>query len=686
MANLSNGLPPLPTRAAMATVRPTVTTAGSTRPVAVPARGPDYRFGGFTADQLPLIRTLPVPPMAMIAAQAIIATPALVSQCGIAAAIQAPGAHVVGMALAWTEGNHICRHGIWTPRPVRLKLPVSLGSVVCFQGKDLPEPLAQLLRSDAVMITASLLPTQKVWRDLGWPESTTPWMDARLLTARVNRDDDLDELMAWIQGARPPALAEHMAIGPAINAAIGSWAALRDYTGLAELPVENITGLLLRGIAALRVTMTVAALWDVGLDSNEEELALTTDRRINATGLPLDVPYAKHLKATLDLVGGATGKIDEVLRCRCVDDSVRGAYGFLGQFTGRWSCRTPNLHNLRKVRSQDESLRRLGLLSRAVARGDGPRAVDLLTRLGTPRPAIATMLEELERTVIAAPEGQVLVVGDLSQAEPRGLFWFAGMRSVLVQMDTADLYVDSGLQTALFGNVISTDHPDAALRRTIGKIAVIGCGYGMGADTLASYARDDWDLDLFASGIDPKRVVEAYRERFAPVKRMWHAVGAAGLRLLRTRCDQQTQIGWLRLVDEDVHLVLPTDRRIIYPDAKEVEGEFGPVLGYRKGGVLRGVLATAWGGVLVQNATTGLLRDVLAWALVQVEMTGFLTPIGHTHDEVICLCPAARADEGKVLLKRIMEHVSAALGGLPMTCKAYVTERLGMKDLLRWST
>ena len=132
--------------------------------------------------------------------------------------------------------------------------------------------------------------------------------------------------------------------------------------------------------------------------------------------------------------------------------------------------------------------------------------------------------------------------------------------------------------------------------------------------------------------------------------------------------------------------MLPTDRRIVYPDAKEVEGEYGPVLGYRKGGVLRGVQATAWGGVLVQNATTGLLRDVLAWALVQVEMTGFLTPIGHTHDEVICLCPATRADEGKALLKRIMDQVPAALGRLPMTCKAYVTERLGMKDLLRWST
>ena len=75
----------------------------------------------------------------------------------------------------------------------------------------------------------------------------------------------------------------------------------------------------------------------------------------------------------------------------------------------------------------------------------------------------------------------------------------------------------------------------------------------------------------------------------------------------------------------------------------------------------------------------------LAWALVQVEMMGFLTPIGHTHDEVICLCPAARADEGKALLKRIMEHVSAALGGLPITCKTYASERLGMKDLLRWS-
>ena len=306
MANLPNGLPQLPTRSAVAAVRPTVTTVGSARPVAVPARGQDYRFSGFTADQLPLIRTLPVPNLPMIAAQAIIATPADSSQCGIAAAVQVPGAQAVGMALAWTEGNHICRHGIWTPRSMHLDVPVSLGPTMRFHGTTLPEPLSRLLAAEATLVTASLLPTQTLWRNLGWPEPV-PWMDTRLLTARVNRDDGLDELMAWIQGARPPELAQQMAMGPAINTAISSWAALHNFTGLVESSAANIAGVLLRGIAALRVTMTVAALWDVGLDSNEEELALTTDRRINDTGLPLDVPYAKCLKATLDLVGGATG-------------------------------------------------------------------------------------------------------------------------------------------------------------------------------------------------------------------------------------------------------------------------------------------------------------------------------------------------------------------------------------------
>ena len=81
------------------------------------------------------------------------------------------------------------------------------------------------------------------------------------------------------------------------------------------------------------------------------------------------------------------------------------------------------------------------------------------------------------RKAILAPPGHVLIAPDSSQIEARTVAWVSGHEELLVRFrNKEDVYK---WMAGLIYGIDPADVDDA--RRFIGKIAVLGLGYGMGA-------------------------------------------------------------------------------------------------------------------------------------------------------------------------------------------------------------
>jgi hypothetical protein len=88
------------------------------------------------------------------------------------------------------------------------------------------------------------------------------------------------------------------------------------------------------------------------------------------------------------------------------------------------------------------------------------------------------------RKAIMAPEGYQLVVGDLSQIEPRVLAWLADYTDMLdIFRAGGDPYAAFGAQMFNIPGLTKDSHPDL---RQSAKSALLGCGYGLGWASFAS--------------------------------------------------------------------------------------------------------------------------------------------------------------------------------------------------------
>jgi DNA polymerase len=105
------------------------------------------------------------------------------------------------------------------------------------------------------------------------------------------------------------------------------------------------------------------------------------------------------------------------------------------------------------------------------------------------------------RKAITAPEGHVLVVGDLSQIEPRVLAWLADYGTLL------DIFKGGGDPYATFGagmfNIPGMTKDSHPVERQSAKSALLGCGYQLG---WASFAAQ---LLTGFLGAPPKRYTKA---------------------------------------------------------------------------------------------------------------------------------------------------------------------------------
>jgi DNA polymerase len=389
------------------------------------------------------------------------------------------------------------------------------------------------------------------------------------------------------------------------------------------------------------------------------------------------------------------------------DGRVRDQLVYHGGHTGRWTGRGVQPQNLPKPHPKlPADLRPL------IEATGNPDAFRRALPAGVP---VADGLSTLIRPCFMAAPGKVLLVADYAGIEARVLAWLAGERQLLdAFVRGEDPYCQ--LASAVFGRPVTK--ADKA-ERQVGKVAVLGLGYQMGAGRFAQTCASN-GIDLAAAGTSAEAVVNEYRRAFPAIagrpvgngEWSWHqggiwrdlgraAVNAVSYRYARGRVGP---VGRCRLGTEEAPdgrtlvIDLPGGRALRYRQARVEERVPGyargdsnpctkptllftaPELGDKKRKRNKGKTGAAareevtYGGQLTENVTQATARDLLAHGLLALEREG-LPVVLHVHDEVVCEVDAARVPE---LLRRMAEALSTLppwAAGLPVEVEAFASER-----------
>ena len=378
--------------------------------------------------------------------------------------------------------------------------------------------------------------------------------------------------------------------------------------------------------------------------------------------LPTDVREALEIRQALGK--SSIGKYPAMRDCVDVDDRIRGVHLYHGANTGRWSGQRVQLQNVPRGRIKPAEIDgTLKLLS-------GPRGLATWAELFGAA-SMSDTLSSLLRPTIQASRGKLLVACDFASIEARVLAWLSGNAKLLQAycegIDVYRLVASDIYQTPI--DQITKD------QRQIGKIAVLGLGYGMGADkflaTLGKYRIKGVDLD------GAREIVEHFRARNPAIGCYWREVNAAAIKAMTqgaTRvghCQFRREASWL-------FCRLPSGRAIPYfsPTVEVEPTQWGdrPSLKYWSTDSVTKQWRSerTYGGKLVENIVQAVSRDLLAAALFRLERAGY--PVAfHVHDEIVCEVEQDRADPREI--ERLMAVVPAWAEGCPVAAEGFAGRR-----------
>lgn len=287
--------------------------------------------------------------------------------------------------------------------------------------------------------------------------------------------------------------------------------------------------------------------------------------------------------------------------------------------------------------------------------------------------SVPKLLSSCIRGAFIPREGHRLFVGDYATIEVRVLFWLAGHEDGLnIFRRDEDPY--KIMASSIYKKRVAEITGD---ERALGKATVLGCGFGMGPDKFKVTAENQ---GVVISEELSKRAVISYRETHSPVPLFWREIEKAAIRAMLNR-GRDIKCGLLTWAFTSKHLSvkLPSGRKMIYPFAKvqEIENRWGSIQPQLSFMALDPVYkkwarVTTYGGSLTENVVQAVARDVMAYALLELDACGF-NILFHVHDEVVCEA-FERADAHKrfnFLLKSRPEWAS----GLPIKVETWEGDR-----------
>ena len=318
------------------------------------------------------------------------------------------------------------------------------------------------------------------------------------------------------------------------------------------------------------------------------------------------------------------------------------------------------------------------------------------------------------RKAIMAPAGHQLVVGDLSQIEPRVLAWLADYTEMLdIFRAGGDPYAAFGAQMFNIPGLTKESHPDL---RQSAKSALLGCGYGLGWAAFASqlltgflgappqrydlaFAKKlgvtqaaaqkflDWEVnveklqaiphtcttkELVIHCLAAKAIIDKYRATATPVVEFWNI----NSELIDMSLYKGKEYKYKCLTYRKGEIELPSGMKLLYPDLnirrytdektnkEQTEWTYGPDR------------TKIYAGKITNNVTQGVARCVMTDGMVRTAKRYFVA--GTVHDEQIVVVPDAEVAEAKTWVLAQMTMEPSYMQGIPLSADGGAHRRYGL--------
>lgn len=277
------------------------------------------------------------------------------------------------------------------------------------------------------------------------------------------------------------------------------------------------------------------------------------------------------------------------------------------------------------------------------------------------------------RKAIMAPEGHVIIAPDSAQIEARTVAWVSGHEELLERFrNKEDVYK---WMAGLIYGIDPADVDDA--RRFIGKIAVLGLGYGMGAKRFqTTLALGVMGPPVQMSMTECSRIVKMYRKINKVIVDFWQTCEDVLLDMARGGSGSFGPDGVLQY--EGTSIWLPNGMGLHYPGLRALwNSQTNELVGfkYKSNGADKHI----YGGLLCENIVQALAGVIIREEMVEVDnlytktklRKGEIAKIATmTHDEIVSVVPERLAQKLLDGNLKIMKTPPAWAPDLPINAEA----------------
>ena len=308
----------------------------------------------------------------------------------------------------------------------------------------------------------------------------------------------------------------------------------------------------------------------------------------------------------------------------CPDSRARGVLFYHSASTGRWSSKSIQVQNLLRPTIEATHVP----LAKQLTLDQDIDGIELFFG------SVSDVLGSLCRATIVAPPGKDLLIVDYSNIEARVSAWLAGQESLL-----ADFRLGRDPYISMAAKIFTKQPQDITKHeRFIGKSAILGASYSMGATKFQAAVKQTGNVDItdeFA-----KKCIDIYREEQSDIITLWRTLEQRIKRAIQTKEHTIINRYLTAHMDTDKWLVLtlPNGRYLSFyeprlsPNTKFPGTEINfigvdPQSNNRRHEKL-------FGGKLLENVTQAVSRDVMVDAMLRLTAAG-RTVTMTVHDELV---------------------------------------------------
>ena len=267
---------------------------------------------------------------------------------------------------------------------------------------------------------------------------------------------------------------------------------------------------------------------------------------------------------------------------------------------------------------------------------------------------------ELRRSILA-PKGHVIVVADSAQIEARVLAWLSQ------QMDIVNAFATKQDVYKLMASVIYNIPVEDVTKdqRFIGKICVLGLGYGMGPQKLQQTLKQGTmgpSVDI--SEDECRRIVNIYRQKNWKIKAFWkkmdQVITNMTLGIESKEGPLEIGKGFIRLPNGMFlqYFGLHGTAEIVRDDLVMTETTYLTRTGRTK----------LYGGLLTENVVQALARVIIAEQMLKIHDAGYRI-VTMAHDEIVIVAKKKDAEKALDFMIKTMSTPPDWAPGLPLAAE-----------------